>query len=214
MNLSKLFEMQKALDERIIEKKGLQGQDLLPNTILALYAELGELLNEWRWFKHWSDDREPRTLISTGICTYCAGTGSVPIDVDGAPDCWNCGGEGETTKNPLLEEYVDCLHFILSLGLQVGIKEVVISELEEGVYAKDMFFEVFHNLTRFELFANGNKDELAKGNFLGARIYNDWRYLMESFVRLGELLGFTWNQVEQAYYDKNKVNHERQESGY
>ena len=29
MNLSKLFEMQRKLDERIIEEKGLQGQNLL-----------------------------------------------------------------------------------------------------------------------------------------------------------------------------------------
>ncbi len=36
MNLEKMFEMQKALDERIIKEKGLEGQDLLPNLILAL----------------------------------------------------------------------------------------------------------------------------------------------------------------------------------
>lgn len=197
MNLSKLFEMQKKLDDHIIEKKGLQGQDLLPNTILALYAELGELLNEWRGFKHWSENQEPRTETES-IC--------------GCPMCEH--HSISTNKNPLLEEYIDCLHFILSLGLQCGFEKVVISELEDGVLAKDIFFEVFQNLTRFEFFANGNKEEIAKGNFLGARIYNDWRYLMDSFVRLGELLGFTWKQIEQAYFDKNKVNHERQESGY
>lgn len=35
------------------------------------------------------------------------------------------------------------------------------------------------------------------------------------FVGLGEKhLGFTWNQIEQAYLDKNKINHERQANGY
>lgn len=41
-----MFEMQKALDERIIKEKGLEGQDLLPNTYVALDTELAEFANE------------------------------------------------------------------------------------------------------------------------------------------------------------------------
>lgn len=209
MNLSKLFEMQRKLDERIVEKKGLQGQDLLPNTILALYAELGELLNEWRGFKHWSDDREP--VRKKYRCT-CGNEYKENID------CHECSYTGTYFSieeyDPLLEEYVDCLHFILSIGLQVGIEKVVINKPDDGVLTKDMFFEVFQNLTMFEFCANGEKEEIAKGTILGARIYGTWRNLMESFVRLGELLGFTWEQIEQAYYDKNEVNHQRQSNGY
>lgn len=48
MNLEKMFEMQKALDERIIKEKELEGQDLPPNLILALQVELVECANEWR----------------------------------------------------------------------------------------------------------------------------------------------------------------------
>lgn len=60
MNLTKLFEMQRTLDERIVKEKGMEGQDLLPNTVLALQIELAEMINEWRGFKHWSSDQEPR----------------------------------------------------------------------------------------------------------------------------------------------------------
>ncbi|ACT00268.1 dUTP diphosphatase [Paenibacillus sp. JDR-2] len=60
ITLEQLYEMQKALDARIIKEKGLEGQDLLPDTVLALQVELGELANEWRGFKHWSTDRAPR----------------------------------------------------------------------------------------------------------------------------------------------------------
>lgn len=60
MNLTKLFEMQRELDERIIEQHGLQGEDLLPKKILALQVELGELAQEWRGFKFWSKDQQPR----------------------------------------------------------------------------------------------------------------------------------------------------------
>lgn len=50
-------------------------------------------------------------------------------------------------------------------------------------------------------------------------IYEEWKggYYhegLELFIGLGEMLGFTWEQVEDAYYAKNKVNHERQNAGY
>src|SRR5690625_5163995 len=99
MNLTKLFKTQAELDKKIVEEKGLQGQDLLDEKILALQVELGELANEWRGFKFWSEDQEPRTEI-------CYGPPEIP-DV--------C-----VYSNPLLEEYVDCLHFILSIGLGLG----------------------------------------------------------------------------------------------
>lgn len=60
MDISKLYEIQKKTDARIIKEKNLEGQDLLPNTVLALQVEIAELANEWRGFKHWSSDREPR----------------------------------------------------------------------------------------------------------------------------------------------------------
>jgi len=43
---------------------------------------------------------------------------------------------------------------------------------------------------------------------------NDYKVLLIHFNQLGRKLGFTWEQVEEAYYTKNKVNHARQESGY
>ena len=36
MNLAKLFETQKLLDDRIVDEHNLYGQDLLPQKILAL----------------------------------------------------------------------------------------------------------------------------------------------------------------------------------
>ncbi|TPV44559.1 dUTP diphosphatase [Bacillus dicomae] len=55
MNLTKIFEMQKVLDTRIIKEHGLGGQNLFYNMILALQVEIGELANETRCFKHWSN---------------------------------------------------------------------------------------------------------------------------------------------------------------
>src|SRR5690625_4915991 len=100
MNLTKLFETQRILDEKIVKEKGLEGQDLLDEKILALQVELGELANEWRGFKYWSTDQKARTEVFE--------TSPLPNE------------PLVVKKNPLLEEYVDCLHFILSIGLELG----------------------------------------------------------------------------------------------
>ncbi|MGG3951379.1 dUTP diphosphatase, partial [Geobacillus thermodenitrificans] len=48
MNLQKLFEMQRQLDEYIEREHPRQeGEDRLSKKILALMVELGELANEW-----------------------------------------------------------------------------------------------------------------------------------------------------------------------
>lgn len=127
MNLQKLFEAQAELDRHIVEKKGLQGVDLLPNLILALQVELGECANEWRGFKHWSEDQEPRTEIPID-CPYCYGKGYMNHDEvfeGGEPwPCKRCDGSGVYGyKNPLLEEFVDCLHFILSIGTGLDFRK-------------------------------------------------------------------------------------------
>jgi dimeric dUTPase (all-alpha-NTP-PPase superfamily) len=63
LNLQKLFEMQRQLDEHIEKEHPRQeGEDRLAKKILALFVELGELANEHRGFKYWSNDQEPRTV--------------------------------------------------------------------------------------------------------------------------------------------------------
>ncbi|APJ12031.1 dUTP diphosphatase [Bacillus safensis] len=43
MNLQKMFEMQAELDRRIIKEKGLEGRDLLPNTIVGFGFTLEQI---------------------------------------------------------------------------------------------------------------------------------------------------------------------------
>ncbi len=211
MNLSKLFEIQAQLDKRIIESKGLQDQDLLDEKILALQVELGELANEWRGFKFWSHDQEPRTEVK---CHACKGKGFFDFtepftNSHWTDDCGYCDGTGIQEKKPLLEEYVDCLHFILSIGLELGITNVDVVEM--GDYTEE---------TTTKTFIAIQSDIISIVDDLETDIFNkfaqsDYETLLARFIGLGELqLGFTWEQIEQAYLDKNKVNHERQANGY
>ncbi|MCR6096886.1 dUTP diphosphatase [Salipaludibacillus agaradhaerens] len=187
MNLDELFAMQRELDTDIVKRKGLEGQDLLTNKILALQVELGELANEWRGFKFWSEDKEPRTL----------GFGKMLED----------GIEIPCYVNPLLEEYVDCLHFILSIGLDLGKDESPEFELDINFKAYDVlgfFSECFAGTTEVNVCLEHHDENL--GYF--------FEYTLQAFIRLGEKLGFTWEKVVQAYKEKNKINFERQANGY
>lgn len=200
MNLKPFFEKQQQLDQYIIKKKGLEGQDLLPNKILALQVELGELANEWRGFKHWSNNKEPRTIAERGTCEMCAGTGRYPFNEPEAENCPMCQGEGEQTYNPLLEEYVDCLHFILSIGNDLGIAEEWDTNIE---FDESGFMDITSQFI-----------EVFSGVAAAGYDVHDWFELTERFMALGTLLGFRWEQIEQAYNEKWDENKRRQAAGY
>jgi dimeric dUTPase (all-alpha-NTP-PPase superfamily) len=205
MNLQKLFEMQRQLDERIEKEHPRQeGEDRLEKKILALCSELGELLNEWRGFKFWSKNQEPRIKGYKQVkCKWCNGSGD-----DGTGVCPDCRCEGYVYKeyNPLLEEYVDCLHFILSIGLDIGIcPEEVDTEPYYCVNVTEQFINTFWVVSQFRY-------EEQNG-----RLYEDYLIydnMIGHFIGLGEMLGFTWEQIEEEYYRKNQINHKRQSEGY
>jgi len=201
MNLQKLFEMQRQLDEYIEQKHPRQeGEDRLVKKILALQVEFGELANKWRGFKYWSNDQTPRTIAERGICVHCAGTGNAFFDDDEEEweDCTYCNGEGEEIYNPLLEEYVDCLHFIMSIGLSgnIGTMEWEQIEPHKAKSTIQQFIGLFEYTSRL---------------LEDITVYVD---IWSSFIGLGEMLGFTWEQIEEAYMQKNAENHARQERGY
>ncbi|QIZ66673.1 dUTP diphosphatase [Geobacillus subterraneus] len=184
MKLTELFKMQQELDERIVRDKGLQDQNLLPNKILSLQVELAELANEWQMFKFWKKNPQPRTkaLRNPGMM--------MPEDQE-----W---------YNPLLEEYVDCLHFLLSIGLELS-----------------------HDVTKYHYYAESPyENTISLLSSLISEAYTmrhpDSEHLTElayvkffcKFIDLGRRLGFSWRDVEEAYRLKNQINHHRQERGY
>lgn len=204
MNLNKLFAAQKELDAHIEREKELEGQDLLDKKILALQVELGELANEWRGFKFWSENQKPNT---EEVCWNCEGEGGymgyieAPMIEHTLVGCEDCNETG-VYKKPLLEEYADCLSFILSIGNDINIYKFEYVEL----------IDLTNNITTqfnsvFQLIGNWKEEYLYMNK-------DNYSTVVNEFLCLGEMLGFTWEQVEQAYYEKNKINHERQANGY
>ncbi|GMG71798.1 dUTP diphosphatase [Priestia megaterium] len=181
MNLTKLFDMQRVLDQRIMDKHPeLKGQDNLEWKVLALQVELGECANEHRGFKKWSNDQEPRTAWKQP--SYRG---------------------GYIERNLLLEEYVDCLHFILSIGIELGFTDIEIWGSPEKNTTKQ-FLKCFHQIDSLSFIMSNDWD-------VTIEVYEN---LFGTFVELGKTLGFTWEQIEQAYFEKNEINHIRQEQGY
>jgi dimeric dUTPase (all-alpha-NTP-PPase superfamily) len=170
-------------------------------------VELGECANEWRGFKKWSHDQEPRTTLK---CPKCNGKGYI-VWFSGSFEnnslqqntdvCEECGGIGEDKDvNPLLEEYVDALHLFLSIGLELGVNEIEMNRFEE-FKRKDIteqFLGVFSGVSSLSVYS---------GTF---HVYDD---VFSAFLALGESLGFSWEQIEEAYLQKNAINHARQDSG-
>lgn len=189
MNLQNLFELQKQLDEHIEQEHPLkEGENRFAKKILALQVELGELANCWRGFKFWSNDQKPRT--KTPIyqdCKTCNGVGyHTHKNEITTEDCMDCEGEGQFIvgyKNPLLEEYVDCLHFILSVGLELGFEKQTAHSFKNGNSILGQFHSIYSELSSL---------------YYHRQMYNYQRTL-NLIIGLGELLGFTWEQVEQAY---------------
>lgn len=190
VNLAKLFETQQVLDERIMEQHPeLRGQNNLDWKILALQVELGECANEWRGFKKWSNDQESRTSVR---CPRCSGEGTYAAHYIGGynqVDCNFCNATG-SVRNPLLEEYVDCLGFLLTIGNEQGFCEYSLDKMkiqksDEPVLIQ--FSEMFLSVSDFYV------------NDKSLRVYAN---LLRVFISLGMSLGFNWEQVEQAYFEK------------
>ncbi|WP_108669354.1 dUTP diphosphatase [Peribacillus acanthi] len=103
-------------------------------------------------------------------------------------------------KKKILEEFVDGVHFILSLGIELDLEDSV-SEVHIFSHENtltDQFLRVFEAALSFKL--DKEKETYVE--------------LFKQYILLGELLGFSQSEVKEAYIEKNRVNFERQEQGY
>jgi len=102
-------------------------------------------------------------------------------------------------REVVLEEYIDGIHFILSLGIAIGIDinsnfATDISNLE----LVDAFLDSYEAAIKF----TKNYDS------------NDYINLFKSYLSLGEKFGFSYDDIHRIYLKKNAINHQRQNSHY
>lgn len=160
--LKELLEMQRVLDASIFEKHGIKDYPK-ENMQIALFVELGELMNELpTHFKHWK---------------------SSAVD----------------NHDKALVEYVDCLHFALSLTN--NDREWFDNDL---ALSPDIYNYNSHQVT---LLSELPIHKLLKNIIL---FEGNLSYLFG----LGAKLGFTWDEIYTAYKNKNAINYERLRSNY
>ncbi|MFD1414072.1 dUTP diphosphatase [Oceanobacillus jeddahense] len=99
----------------------------------------------------------------------------------------------------ILEEYVDVLHFLMSIGIEKGyIYQEEKGEKTEPLTESECFYQVYAKAIAYrEDPVNENYQQLFK-----------WS------LQLGNQLGFTDKDIQQAYLEKNQVNYQRQDQGY
>ncbi|MEN1968996.1 dUTP diphosphatase [Lentibacillus sp. N15] len=96
-------------------------------------------------------------------------------------------------RKAALEEYVDGLHFILSIGNDLGIENYHYTEPS------------VHDMRKLVLGLNNMISRLNGGSY---------KELVDHFILFGEKLGFSLEEIESAYMEKNRTNYRRQEAGY
>ncbi|WP_404466560.1 dUTP diphosphatase [Planococcus rifietoensis] len=233
MNLTDLFIQQRKLDEEIERKHPVhQGEDRLAKKLLALSVELGECANEWRGFKFWSENQEPRKIVSSCPAKeadyFFCGIGHEKLAVDEVFENGTYCDEHETflmpmkNRNTLLEEYIDCIHFALSIGndytdrhgegegTSVFLNIFDYQEDEGDEYSKESIVCQFNGIYNLIGLLSNKTD----GTYQVEYALDACSKMINNIIGLGEMLGFTWEQIEQAYMSKNAVNYQRQESGY
>lgn len=114
--------------------------------------------------------------------------------------------KGPSERNILLEEYVDSLHFFLSIA---NHRQYDVDRLY-GVYTKD--FEVKQEESSL---VEAFKEIMAK-ILIMEQNEDPFHYIQAfaSYLNLGKMLGFSWDQIQQGYIQKNEINHKRQDNGY
>lgn len=120
-----------------------------------------------------------------------------------------------SAKDIILEEYVDGLHFLMSLGLDSGHEPSaefwrVVDQLMTGT-KEELSNIADHNAKQTAAFQKVFKALTAYNAEHTLPVY---KQLFADFLVLGDVLGFSIEQMVEAYLEKNKVNYERQEQGY
>lgn len=161
INLEKLYHEQASLDALIASNHQINYETTFTRRLLAFMVELGELANETRCFKYWSN-------------------------------------KGPSSKDIILDEFADALHFLLSLGIPLKA-----NKYHYQMHGKKIPLDVqFINLYRLgaDLLDNYNLD--------------NYYLVMQELLNLGAMLGFNEREIIDAYLKKLAINYSRQKNNY
>lgn len=107
--------------------------------------------------------------------------------------------KGPSAQEVLLEEYVDSIHFLLSLGIEKNLN--MLESWPSAVNHKDLT----------ELFL-GTQEKILK--FMDNHSMSAYQEVWSWYGGIASALGFSYEDVLEAYFAKNETNYRRQREGY
>ncbi len=102
------------------------------------------------------------------------------------------------SKERILDEYADGLHFFLSNGLSIGVKNYTVTYEKSEEEINEQFYALYHAILVFF----DKRDE------------ESYRLALSKFFSMVYPLGYSVDELIDAYRKKMKVNHQRQETHY
>lgn len=115
--------------------------------------------------------------------------------------CWWKKTQAPVDDKKVLGELVDIWHFVLSYQNYFNFgKETLGSYLNEKKYS-DTYLERF-------------REEYLNLPIALTLLVSDGNYIIEMLIAITEYIGFTIEQVYEAYCGKNKINYQRLKEGY
>ncbi|WP_342276631.1 dUTP diphosphatase [Spiroplasma endosymbiont of Nebria brevicollis] len=105
-----------------------------------------------------------------------------------------------SAKNVMLEEYIDGLHFIISIAnsLNIDFKKYHFIEQDNESELTLLFINLFASVT----------------TFFTSKTNEDFYQLLNFYFSIAKRCEFTNNDIITSYLTKNKINHLRQSQNY
>ncbi|GIN60195.1 hypothetical protein J27TS8_01880 [Robertmurraya siralis] len=103
-------------------------------------------------------------------------------------------------RSVILEEFVDGIHFIASLGIECGFAgiETISAQEQNELSLTEQFLKVYESVHTFR----------------AVKSRSSYEKMFEHYLLLASLLGFSDSEIKEAYIAKNEVNYKRQQEGY
>lgn len=106
--------------------------------------------------------------------------------------------KGPESKERVLDEFADGLHFILSLGIDQGYEMDFLDVNDDENSLTDNLLESYRLVSNFY-------SSQSKENYIEA---------FKSYLRALYKLGYSWEEAKEAYYLKLQENYNRQNNNY
>ncbi|MDN4607270.1 dUTP diphosphatase [Sporosarcina highlanderae] len=110
---------------------------------------------------------------------------------------WSTKGPSE--RDVILEEYVDSIHFILSIGIEKGFD--VLNEWPEGKVNGELTEIFIETITSIQ-------------TFIFDPTMENYKSIWIHYGSIASRIGFSYSEIINAYIEKNEKNYTRQRTGY